>query len=66
MIFISVLNASQNFYNGSTTVAVDKKDPNGRKRDTPLLCMTADPEEKRKIIGDTFMRVIFLVVLIIY
>ncbi|GFY49701.1 GMP synthase [Trichonephila inaurata madagascariensis] len=54
---LRVLNASQNFYNGSTTVPVDRKDPNGRKRDTPILCMTTDPEEKRKIIGDTFMRV---------
>ncbi|KAF8796122.1 GMP synthase [glutamine-hydrolyzing]-like isoform X3 [Argiope bruennichi] len=54
---LRVLNASQNFYNGSTTVPVDRKDPSGRKRDTPLLCMTTDPEEKRKIIGDTFMRV---------
>ncbi|XP_071040111.1 GMP synthase [glutamine-hydrolyzing] isoform X2 [Parasteatoda tepidariorum] len=54
---LRVLNASQNFYNGSTTVPVDRKDPNGRKRDTQLLCMTGDPEEKRKIIGDTFMRV---------
>ncbi|GIY84794.1 GMP synthase [Caerostris darwini] len=54
---LRVLNASQNFYNGSTTVPADRKDPNGRKRDTPLLCMTTDPEEKRKIIGDTFMRV---------
>ncbi|CAL1295434.1 unnamed protein product [Larinioides sclopetarius] len=54
---LRVLNASQNFYNGSTTVPVDRKDPTGRKRDTPLLCMTTDPEEKRKIIGDTFMRV---------
>lgn len=57
---ILVLNASQNFYNGSTTVPVDKKDPTGRKRETPLLCMTSDPEEKRKIIGDTFMRVLNL------
>ncbi|XP_054713979.1 GMP synthase [glutamine-hydrolyzing]-like isoform X2 [Uloborus diversus] len=54
---LKVLNASQNFYNGSTTVPVDRKDPNGRKRDTPMLCTTSDPEEKRKIIGDTFMRV---------
>ncbi|KAG8185590.1 hypothetical protein JTE90_023289 [Oedothorax gibbosus] len=54
---LTVINASQIFYNGSTTVPVDKKDPGGRKRDTPMLCMTTDPEEKRKIIGDTFMRV---------
>ena len=26
-------------------------------RKTPLLCQVTDPEEKRKIIGDTFMRV---------
>ena len=26
-------------------------------RKTPLLCQVTDPEEKRRIIGDTFMRV---------
>lgn len=52
----SVVSAGPLFYNSSTTVPVDKKEPN-RKRATKLLCQVTDPEEKRKIIGDTFVRV---------
>lgn len=54
---LRVLNASQSFYNGTTTVPVNKKDPTGRRRTTGMLCMTSNPEDKRRIIGDTFMRV---------
>ena len=38
--------------NGDTTVN-DVTPP----RKTPLLCHVTDPEDKRRIIGDTFMRV---------
>jgi len=31
--------------------------PVTRKAKTKMLCQTADPEEKRTIIGDTFMNV---------
>ena len=38
----------------------EKKDttqPITTMRKTQLLCQVTDPEEKRRIIGDTFMRV---------
>ncbi|KAH7960956.1 hypothetical protein HPB49_025291 [Dermacentor silvarum] len=53
---LRMVDASHQFYNGTTTVPIDPKDPQ-RKRTTKMLCLTAHPEEKRKIIGDTFMRV---------
>lgn len=37
-------------------VPVDKKEPT-RKRNTKLLCQTVSPEEKRQIIGDTFIKI---------
>ena len=51
------MNASQSFYCGTTTVPVKKKDPKSAKRLTKMLNTTTDPEEKRQIIGDTFMRI---------
>lgn len=36
---------------------MDSSDPMGRKRVTNLLCVTLSSEEKRKIIGDTFIKV---------
>ncbi|RWS28159.1 GMP synthase-like protein, partial [Leptotrombidium deliense] len=53
---LRVVNSAYQFYNASTTIAVDKKDPN-RKRTTKILCQTVHPEEKRAIIGDTFIRI---------
>lgn len=44
------------FYNATTEVPVDKKDPK-RKQTTKPLCQVVSPEEKRQIIGDTFMRI---------
>ena len=35
----------------------DSPDAITTMRKTPLLCQVTDPEEKRRIIGDTFMRV---------
>lgn len=52
----TVINASHQFYNATTTVPVSKAEPN-RKRTTKPLCQTTNPEEKRKIIGDTFIRI---------
>eukprot|EP01132_Coremiostelium_polycephalum_P000413 gene413-523_t len=43
-----VANAAQTFYQGTTEI-------NGQQ--TPQLCKTTHPEEKRKIIGDTFIKV---------
>lgn len=55
---LKVLHAAQTFYNAHTTV-VEKLSPDAtpRKRRTKSLNMTTKPEEKRKIIGDTFVRV---------
>jgi len=49
---VKVVPASLEFMNGDTMVN-DVAPP----RKTPLLCHVTDPEDKRRIIGDTFMRV---------
>ncbi|KAG0722284.1 GMP synthase [glutamine-hydrolyzing] [Chionoecetes opilio] len=54
---LKVINARHQFYDGVTSIPVDLSDPMGRKKVTSLLCMTFSPEEKRKIIGDTFIKV---------
>lgn len=54
---LRVINARHQFYDGVTSIPVDSSDPMGRKQHTNLLCMTLSPEEKRKIIGDTFIKV---------
>lgn len=43
-----VVNASERFYSATTTI-------NGKE--TKPLNLTGHPEEKRKIVGDTFMKV---------
>lgn len=51
---LRVVNAWNDFRNATTTIS----EVNGeRQRKTNFLCNTANPEEKRKIIGDTFIRV---------
>jgi len=58
---LHVLDEWCRFYNGTTTVATER--PVGRGKaaqlstETPVLCQTTSPEDKRKIIGDTFVRV---------
>jgi len=54
---LKVIDASARFYNGTTELPVDRRDPSKGKRKTKILCQTVAPEEKRKIIGDTFMKV---------
>jgi GMP synthase (glutamine-hydrolysing) len=54
---VAVINASHQFLHGTTTVPLDKRDPNSRTRVTKILSMTTNPEEKRKIIGDIFVKV---------
>ena len=51
---LKVNKAEQIFYNATTMVSVDKKDPL-KKRTTKPLCQVVSPEEKRQIIGDTFI-----------
>lgn len=53
----SVVNASHTFYNGTTTLPISEEDRTPRKRISKTLNMTTNPEEKRKIIGDTFVKV---------
>lgn len=52
---LTVHKAAYQFYNATTSIPFDKNDRN-RTTTTKLLCKTVNPEEKRKIIGDTFMR----------
>ncbi|XP_059146088.1 GMP synthase [glutamine-hydrolyzing]-like [Physella acuta] len=54
---VRVVKASHTFYNSTTSVPMDTHDINSRKRKTNTLNTTTNPEDKRKIIGDTFMKV---------
>jgi len=56
MITTIVIRAEHQFLNASTTIQVDPKDPK-KKRSTKMLCQVTAPEEKRKIIGDTFINI---------
>ena len=59
---VKVVSASLEFMDSDTMIS-EKKDISDvlqaitTMRKTPLLCQVTDPEEKRRIIGDTFMRV---------
>ncbi|XP_066258561.1 GMP synthase [glutamine-hydrolyzing] isoform X2 [Euwallacea similis] len=52
---LRVIKAASTFSEGSTVVPIDKEG-NTRTRDTKMLCHTSNPEEKRKIIGDIFVK----------
>ena len=54
---VPVITAAQQFYNGTTSIPVNRKDAASPKRVTKTLNMITNPEEKRKVIGDMFMRV---------
>lgn len=68
---LRVVNATHNFMEGTTSVPLDHVSPANiinnkgigvtaigpRTRITKMLCQTTSPEEKRKIIGDVFVRV---------
>uniref|UniRef100_UPI001EAF7F15 GMP synthase [glutamine-hydrolyzing]-like isoform X2 n=1 Tax=Oncorhynchus gorbuscha TaxID=8017 RepID=UPI001EAF7F15 len=56
-INLKVVNAAHTFYNGTTTLPISDEDRTPRKRISKTLNMTTNPEEKRKIIGDTFVKV---------
>lgn len=53
----SVVNAALRFYNSSTVISGRKDQPAVKKQITKTLNVTTNPEEKRKIIGDTFIKV---------
>lgn len=54
---VKVIRASHEFLNGDTLIAEKGADGTNITRRSKLLCNTTDPEEKRRIIGDTFMKV---------
>jgi len=58
---MSAVHAAHTFYSATTLMKVKTIDrfgaPATRKVKTKMLCQTTDPEEKRTIIGDTFMNV---------
>lgn len=53
---VTVIRAEHQFLNATTMIQVDPKDPK-KKRSTKMLCQVTAPEEKRKIIGDTFINI---------
>lgn len=53
---LKIVNAACFFAGGTTKIPIDPKEPSSRTRITKMLSQTTDPEEKRKIIGDVFMR----------
>ncbi|CAJ0939580.1 unnamed protein product [Ranitomeya imitator] len=57
LVFSTVVNAAHSFYNGTTTLPISEEDRTPRKRISKTLNMTTNPEEKRKIIGDTFVKI---------
>ncbi|XP_005109065.1 GMP synthase [glutamine-hydrolyzing] [Aplysia californica] len=54
---VRVVRGSHTFYNATTTVPIEGSDNASRKRKTNTLNTTTHPEDKRKIIGDTFMKI---------
>ncbi|KAL5013508.1 hypothetical protein ScPMuIL_007778 [Solemya velum] len=56
-LHVRVVHAAHTFYNGTTSISNTTDQPGCRKRKTNPLNNTTNPEEKRKIIGDTFMKV---------
>lgn len=57
LCFLVVVDASLTFYNATTTILLDKDQPNPTPCLTSTLNTTIHPEEKRQIIGDTFIKV---------
>ena len=57
MLFLTVINASHTFYNSKTQLSSNEMDNPVKKWYSRTLNNTCEPEEKRKIIGDTFIQV---------
>lgn len=55
-LFFLVINAALTFYNATTVISLSKEEPDKKYVTKPLSLVTS-PEEKRKIIGDTFIRI---------
>lgn len=56
-IYWPVVSAALRFYTAQTIVTVTTPDGQTQQKMTPPLHSVTNPEEKRKIIGDTFMKV---------
>lgn len=56
-LHLRVIRAASNFLQGQTVIPIDKQEGNSRTQVTKMLCMTTNPEEKRKIIGDVFVKI---------
>lgn len=54
---LRAVDASHTFYNARTTIKSTSSDGQVTKKKSKMLVQTVQPEEKRKIIGDTFMNV---------
>ncbi|CAI9733685.1 synthase [glutamine-hydrolyzing]-like [Octopus vulgaris] len=54
---VKVIRAAEIFYHSTTTVPINKNDPQSNRRETNSLNNSCNPEEKRNIIGDTFMKI---------
>uniref|UniRef100_H2Y9F1 GMP synthase (glutamine-hydrolyzing) n=2 Tax=Ciona savignyi TaxID=51511 RepID=H2Y9F1_CIOSA len=55
---VKLVCAANNFYNSTTTLHVKHAKGKERKVISRVLSQTLFPEEKRKIIGDTFMKIV--------
>ncbi|XP_072382797.1 GMP synthase [glutamine-hydrolyzing] [Diabrotica undecimpunctata] len=53
---VKVIKAASTFMEGTTIIPVDKQE-SSRTMITKMLCHTTNPEEKRKIIGDIFVKI---------
>lgn len=53
-----LVSASHTFYNSSMELMDRRNGGRGRKFTSRVLCQSLDPEEKRNIIGDTFMKIV--------
>jgi ribosomal protein L31 len=56
IIFIAVVKAEHTFYSGSTSISDTTRDSAHVKRNIGPLNTVVCPEQKRNIIGDTFMK----------
>lgn len=54
---VKVINAAFQFSGGTTIVPIDRSDPLSRSIVTNSLCRIMNPEEKRRIIGDVFIKI---------
>lgn len=55
---VRLIDARHAFYNATTTIHLKHNKGKEKKQMSRVLCQTLNPEEKRKIIGDTFMRIV--------